>query len=249
MATSPSAGKSRPVPASTSCCPCWYAPIEWKHPRCVGPGCLCHHDDILNNYDLRRSRVFMVNHPHPKENYMQLKRLALAVIAAAPLCAFAQTNVTIYGVVDAGLSKEDTGAPNGKRTLQLNSGNQSSSRFGFRGSEDLGGGMKAIFNLEGGYEVSTLTIGREYSPIAAIAGATDALGQGFYGSNLSAFNNTFGGAHLTRRLSNSVNYKSNTYSGFSLLAAYSAGEQASPTPNTTPAPDSLNLRGVALQYR
>lgn len=212
----------------------------------------------------------MVNHPHPKENYMQLKRLALAVIAAAPLCAFAQTNVTIYGVVDAGLSKEDTGAPNGKRTLQLNSGNQSSSRFGFRGSEDLGGGMKAIFNLEGGYDVSTgvgdsalfgrrsvvglesefgtLTIGREYSPIAAIAGATDALGQGFYGSNLSAFNNTFGGAHLTRRLSNSVNYKSNTYSGFSLLAAYSAGEQASPTPNTTPAPDSLNLRGVALQY-
>src|SRR5450830_2118432 len=119
MVTSPSAGKSRPAPASTSCCPCWCALTERKQSRQF-----CHQDDILNNYDLRRSRVFMVNHPHPKENYMQLKRLALAVIAAAPLCAFAQTNVTIYGVVDAGLSKEDTGAPNGKRTLQLNSGNQ-----------------------------------------------------------------------------------------------------------------------------
>lgn len=205
---------------------------------------------------------------------MQLKRLAIALFAAAPaltpIVAAAQTNVTIYGVVDAALSKEDTGAPNGKRTLQINSGNQSSSRFGFRGTEDLGSGLKAIFNVEGGYDVSTgvgdsalfgrrsivglesefgtLTIGREYSPIAAIAAASDALGQGFYGSNLSAFSNNFGGARLTRRLSNSVNYKSNTYSGFSLLAAYSAGEQVSPRPNTVPAPDSLNLRGVAVQY-
>lgn len=212
----------------------------------------------------------MVNHPHLNlEIHMQFKRLAIAVIAAAPavfpLVAAAQTNVTIYGVLDAALSKEDTGAPNGKRTLQLNSGNQSSSRFGFRGSEDLGGGLKAIFNLEAGYaldtgvgdsalfgrrsvvglesQYGTLTIGREYSPIAAIAAASDPLGQGFYGSNLSAFGST---GRLTRRLSNSVNYKSNAYSGFSVLAAYSAGEQASPAVPVTA--DSLNLRGIAGQY-
>ncbi len=189
---------------------------------------------------------------------MQFKRLAIAVIAAAPLLAAAQSNVTIYGVLDAALSKEDTGAPGGKLPVQLNSGNQSSSRFGFRGTEDLGGGLKAIYNLEAGYaldtgvgdsalfgrrsvvglesEYGTITLGREYSPVAAIAGATDPLGQGFYGSNLSAFS----AGRLTRRLSNSVNYKSNVYSGFSALAAYSAGEKT-----TGP---SGNLRGVGLQY-
>ncbi|MDB5959447.1 MAG: hypothetical protein JWP59_741 [Massilia sp.] len=190
---------------------------------------------------------------------------AIAVLAAAPLLATAQSNVTIYGVLDAALSKEDTGAPNGKKTLQLNSGNQSSSRFGFRGTEDLGGGLKAIYNLEAGYALDTgvgdaalfgrrsvvglesaygtLTIGREYSPIAAIAAASDPFGQGFYGSNLSAFGAT---GRLTRRLSNSVNYKSNPYSGFSLLAAYAAGEQSSPAVPVTA--DSLNLRGIAGQY-
>lgn len=214
----------------------------------------------------------MVNHPQFNlEIHMQFKRLAIAVIAAAPLLAAAQSNVTIYGVLDAALSKEDTGAVNGKKTLQLNSGNQSSSRFGFRGTEDLGGGLKAIFNLEAGYaldtgvgdtalfgrrsvvglesEFGTLTIGREYSPIAAIAAASDPFGQGFYGSNLSAFGST---GRLTRRLSNSVNYKSNTYSGFSVLAAYSAGEQTSPVAPSAPGlpvtADSLNLRGIAGQY-
>lgn len=189
---------------------------------------------------------------------MQFKRLAIAVLAAAPLLAAAQTNVTVYGVLDAAMAKEDTGAPDGKQPLKLNSGNQSSSRFGFRGSEDLGGGMKAIFNLEAGYALDTgvgdsalfgrrsvvglesnfgtLTLGREYSPIAAIAGASDPLGQGFFGSNLSAFNS----GRLTRRLSNSVNFKSQNYSGFSVLAAYSAGEKTSGP--------SGNLRGIGAQY-
>jgi predicted porin len=79
-------------------------------------------------------------------------------------------------------------------------------------------------------------VGREYSPIAAVAGATDILGQGFYGSNLSAFTAN----RLTRRLSNSVNYKSNPISGFTALAAYSAGEKTS-GPNG-------DLKGVALEY-
>jgi predicted porin len=192
---------------------------------------------------------------------MQLKRLAIALAATAPLFASsfaaAQTNVTVYGVLDAALSKEDTGAPGGKLPLQVNSGNQSSSRIGFRGTEELGGGLKAIFNLEAGVAIDTgvgdsalfgrravvglesnygaVTIGREYSPIAQIAQATDALGQGFYGSNLSAFDRG-----LTRRLANSVNYKSNVYSGFSLLAAYAAGEKT-----TGPSGD---LRGLGLQY-
>jgi predicted porin len=194
---------------------------------------------------------------------MQAKRLAAVVAAtftaATPLFAAAQTNVQLYGILDAAISSQDVGGPEGRTTV-VNSGNQSSSRFGFRGTEDLGNGLKALFNLEAGAAIDTgaadsalfgrravvgleggfgtLTLGREYSPIAAIAGATDAFGQGFYGSNLSAFTSN----RLTRRLSNSVNYKTPTWNGFKLLAAYSAGEV---TTANTPSGD---LKGVGAEY-
>jgi predicted porin len=194
---------------------------------------------------------------------MQVKRLAAAVAVSAtaltPLFAAAQTNVQLYGILDAAISSQDTGGPEGRTTV-VNSGNQSSSRFGFRGTEDLGNGLKALFNLEAGASIDTgagdsalfgrravvgleggfgsLTLGREYSPIAAVAGATDAFGQGFYGSNLSAFTTN----RLTRRLSNSVNFKSPSWNGLKLLAAYSAGEV---TAANTPSGD---LKGVGAEY-
>jgi predicted porin len=194
---------------------------------------------------------------------MQVKRLAAAAVAtlfaAAPMFAKAQTNVTLYGVVDAAIESADAGGPEGRHT-NVQSGNQSGSRFGFRGSEDLGNGLKAIFNLEAGVavdtgaqdsaglfqrravvglegEFGTLTLGREYSPIANVAGATDEFGQGFYGSNLSAF----GSGRVTRRLANSINYKSASWGGFDLLAAYSAGEKA-----TGPSGD---LKGIGAEYK
>jgi predicted porin len=199
---------------------------------------------------------------------MQYNRLAAAaVFTCLPLAAVAQTaNVQLYGIVDAAISSEDNGV-NGNHTV-LNSGNQSSSRFGFRGSEDLGNGLKAIFNLEAGMAIDTgagdsalfgrrsvvglegefgqLTIGREYSPIAAVAGATDIGGQGFYGSNLSAFGSTSAaaGGRLTRRLSNSINYKSAALSGFKLLATFSAAPNNA-EPVTGP---NNNLKGVGVEY-
>jgi len=189
---------------------------------------------------------------------MQYKALAAALITSLPLLAQAQTNVTIYGVMDAAIAVEDLDAPGESRRTVINSGNQSSSRIGFRGTEDLGNGLKAIFNIESGVRLDTgatdtemfgrravvglqgafgqVTVGREYSPIASVAAATDAFGQGFYGSNLSSF----GSGKLTRRLANSVNYKSNAMAGFSVLAAYSAGERT-----TDP---SADLWGVAVEY-
>lgn len=177
---------------------------------------------------------------------MQVKRLAAALVAFSPLFAAAQTNVTLYGVADVAVESSDTDGPEGRNTF-VQSGNQSTSRIGFRGTEDLGNGLKAIFNFEAGVAVDTgasdgsglfqrravvgleggfgtVTLGREYSPIASVAGATDEFGQGFYGSNLSAFGST--NQRLTRRLANSVNYKSASFGGAKLLAAYSAGERA-----------------------
>jgi predicted porin len=193
---------------------------------------------------------------------MQAKRLVAALVAATPLFAAAQTNVTLYGIMDAAVSSQKTGGPEGRQTV-VNSGNQSSSRIGFRGTEDLGNGLKAVFNLEAGASIDTggtdsalfgrravvglegdfgsVTLGREYSPIAAVAGATDAFGQGFYGSNLSAFTTN----RLTRRLSNSVNYKSPSFAGFRVIAAYSAGEAVTPT---TPNVPSGDLKGIGAEY-
>ena len=190
---------------------------------------------------------------------MQGKLLAAALFATFPLVASAQSSVVVYGVADLAVAKEDTGAPGGRRTA-VNSGNQSSSRLGFRGTEDLGNGLKALFNIEAGVNMDTgaadssfwgrravvglqggfgtVTVGREYSPIADIAKETDVFGQGFYGSNLNAF----GSNRLTRRLSNSVNYKSPVMNGFKVSAAWSAGEQASN------APASQDLMGLGLEW-
>lgn len=78
---------------------------------------------------------------------MQKKLIALA-IAALSGAAFAQTNVTLYGQVDQYLGNFNASGNDGRRTAGLNDGGLGPSRLGFRGTEDLGNGMKAVFNLE-----------------------------------------------------------------------------------------------------
>jgi predicted porin len=77
---------------------------------------------------------------------MKKTLLAMAVLAASG-AAFAQSSVTLFGVVDATLAFGKGSVAN--KTALTNSG-YNSSRLGFRGTEDLGGGMKANFHLEAG---------------------------------------------------------------------------------------------------
>lgn len=101
---------------------------------------------------------------------MQKKLIALAVASLASGAAVAQTNVTMYGIVDAGYvySTGDAGKVNaagfpvapgaanipGTNTFSgVSSGLLSGSRLGFRGEEALGNGLKAIFTLEYGLSV------------------------------------------------------------------------------------------------
>ncbi|MDB5851601.1 MAG: porin [Rhodoferax sp.] len=87
----------------------------------------------------------------------------MRVISAAVLCcissfAMAQTaagnsSVTLYGLVDVGYTHV-TGGPGGTQN-KITSGNMEGSRFGLRGNEDLGGGYRAIFTLEGRFEADT----------------------------------------------------------------------------------------------
>jgi predicted porin len=72
--------------------------------------------------------------------------IALAVLGACTSNAYAQSSVTIYGIIDAGVTHVSN--DNGGRTT-LEAGQMQVSRWGFRGLEDLGGGLKATFNLEG----------------------------------------------------------------------------------------------------
>lgn len=82
---------------------------------------------------------------------MKKSLIALAVLAASG-AAMAQSSVTLYGVVDIGFASEDNGTTSATR---LDSGNLNGSRFGFKGSEDLGGGLAAVFTLENGFATDT----------------------------------------------------------------------------------------------
>jgi predicted porin len=70
----------------------------------------------------------------------------------------AQSNVTLYGIVDVGL-RYGNAATSNDNTLSVGSGQQRASRFGFRGTEELGGGLSASFQLESGFNADDGTLG------------------------------------------------------------------------------------------
>ncbi|GAB3629966.1 porin [Pandoraea terrae] len=86
---------------------------------------------------------------------MKRSSIGMATLAACALGgnAHAQSNVTIYGIVDAGVEYV-THASDAGGAARFISGGKNTSRFGFRGSEDLGGGLKAVFQLESGFNVA-----------------------------------------------------------------------------------------------
>ncbi|MBB6562657.1 putative porin [Acidovorax soli] len=185
---------------------------------------------------------------------MKLKPLALAALTlAAAAGAQAQSSVTLFGVVDASLVRmsSDTNSVTG-----LSSGGQSSSRLGFRGVEDLGGGLKAGFWLEGGLATdngtaagfrfdrrSTVSIsggfgevrlGRDKSPAYLNIETFDPFGDSGVGGNNGA--NMVGSASSAagtpegsapKRTSNGLNYLLPEMGGFYGQLQYALGEQPS----------------------
>jgi len=174
---------------------------------------------------------------------MKKTLITLAVLAAATGVAQAQSSVVIYGTVDAGFVSE-RGGVNGN-VNKLDSGIASASRLGFKGTEDLGSGLSALFLLESGFSVDngqqdvagslfnrqayvglsskttgTLTLGRQYTPIYnTLAKVADPFAVGYAGSAKNLFpSNT--------RTSNTVLYTSPSYNGFDGDVAYTFGENA-----------------------
>ena len=95
---------------------------------------------------------------------MKKSLLALAALTAFAGAASAQSSVTLFGVVDLAVRQLDY---NGVQQSQLATDGNASSRLGFRGVEDLGGGMKAGFWLEGSLSADTGTM-----PLASIDGGS-----------------------------------------------------------------------------
>lgn len=143
---------------------------------------------------------------------MKKSLISIAILGALSNVAMAQSNVVMYGIVDAGLTSERGGAAGNKTAVQ--SGAASASRIGFKGTEDLGSGLSAIFKLEAGVKVDdgaldngnnrlfnreayvglsskaagTLTIGRQYTPYyETLRDVADPFAMGYAGTAKNLF--------------------------------------------------------------
>lgn len=137
--------------------------------------------------------------------------LAPLALTLPALAAYAQSNVTLFGVVDMSVAAQHAGSGVNRKVMDSSVGN--GSRLGFRGTEDLGSGLSANFWLEMGIGADTgvfqqgglpwgrqawvglstrqwsLSAGRQYSPLWLSEIYGDATGQSYWGnSNLSGIN-------------------------------------------------------------
>lgn len=165
--------------------------------------------------------------------------LALSVLGGFSGLASAQSSVTLYGVADVALE-----SIKGATTLtRVSSGQQQGSRWGLRGNEDLGGGLKAVFQLESGFNLDTgasgqggllfgrqayvglegqwggVRLGRQYSPMDDIAGV---VGTKTY-DVLSVVPIIGNGDY--NRVNNAITYLSPSLNGLTFQAQYSMGEE------------------------
>ena len=177
---------------------------------------------------------------------MKKSLIALAVLAASG-AAMAQSSVTLYGVVDTGLTYSK-----GEESVygMTHVGGNVNSRLGFRGVEDLGNGLKATFNLEAGMGVDDgnnymdkdsngmafrrtstvglagnfgeVRLGRMLTSSYLAVSRYDAFGDTGIGASL-AWNGTETG--YAPRTENAISYTSPNFSGFKIGAEYGFGEK------------------------
>ena len=188
---------------------------------------------------------------------MKKSLLALAVLGAFAGAANAQSSVTIYGIVDTGVvyqSKVATATGGTGTKFGLNSGVIQGSRIGFKGVEDLGGGLSAVFNLEtgftndnGGLQGSDASTGSNLFRRKSVVGLAGNFGtvlvgrQTDFADTISAYTavQDFGGwinnsgSSLDRlqgtRTNNSISYTTANLSGFTGNLMYGFGETAGQT--------------------
>ena len=180
---------------------------------------------------------------------MKKSLIVVAVAASFASVAHAQSSVTLYGLLDAGLTYTSNVNHNAK--WAAGSGGINQSMFGLRGSEDLGGGLKAIFTLESGFNINngkfannngmfnrqafvglssaqfgTVTLGRQYDAAQDYLAPLTATGS--WGGTYFAhpFNNDNLSTNGGYAVNNSIKYSSANYAGFTFGGTYGFSNQA-----------------------
>ncbi|WP_158939036.1 porin [Burkholderia sp. S171] len=173
---------------------------------------------------------------------MKKTLIAASLMSVFAISAHAQSSVTLYGTLDAGLVFANN--EGGHSNWQQGSGSVSNTYFGLRGSEDLGSGLHAIFTLESGFNLNngqfsenntmfnrqafvglqsdqygTVTLGRQYDSVVDYLAPLSEAGAG-YGNNLAA--HPFDNDNLDNSFSvkNAVKYQSANYGGVKFGGLY-----------------------------
>lgn len=196
-----------------------------------------------------------------KTTALPLAALALFVTAGA---AQAQSNVTLYGRLDAGVSTTSNAGPSKDSVTQVSSGGMNTSRWGIIGSEDLGGGLKAVFNLEGGILVDTgaadgalfkrqanvglegafgrVVLGRSFTTVYDFVLPYDPMAYAPFYSWATSANATGPSKYgMTTAFDNLVKYSGKT-GGFTYGASYGFGEQSSGTSDSAKLSTAVNYK-------
>jgi len=187
-----------------------------------------------------------------------MKRITLSavslVLLGAASAAHAQNSVTLYGAIDDSIQYIHNATPTGSNQVgmaQGTTGNLTGSRWGLKGSEDLGAGLKAIFKLENGFNPNTgklgqggrlfgrqsyfglssdtygtFTMGRQYDPLVDMVQSitADNIFSSMFSTPGDVDNND-----NSSRTNNSVKYVSPSFSGLQAEAMYAFGGVAGQT--------------------
>lgn len=178
---------------------------------------------------------------------MKKTLLAAALLAGFAGSAQAANSVTLYGVIDTGLSyqyaklKDKAGDSHSESQVGLRNGVQAGSRWGLRGTEDLGDGLRAVFTLESGFNSDTGRSAqgtRLFGRQSTIGLASDSWGQVDFGRQTTIGNKYVGGivnfgsiyapaggtffsTGDTTRYDNQIQYRSPSFGGFEFGVGYS----------------------------
>jgi predicted porin len=187
-----------------------------------------------------------------------MKRIALSTLSLALLSvtgvAHAQSSVTLYGLIDESIQyAHNTVDASNRNANQVGmvGGNLQGDRWGLKGTEDLGGGLKAIFQLENGFDINTgklgqggrmfgrqafvgltgdqwgtVTLGRQYDPLVDMIQPLTA--DNYFGSTFATPGDLDNNDNSSRT-NNAIKYTSPVWGGFQFEGMYALGGVAGQT--------------------
>jgi predicted porin len=194
---------------------------------------------------------------------MKKQLIAAAVLSTFAGVAAAQSSVTLYGVADVGISSSKA-ANNATRLTEMSASNQAGNRWGLRGTEDLGGGLKVNFTLESGFSLDTGNSaqgGRLFGRQAWV-GIEGGMGQVRFGrqdlesstvlAGFDSFGQSFGYAgsgsvilSAGPRLDNAITLRTANLNGFTAGLQYSFRADGAEVPGSSNNP---HVTSLALRY-